>query len=422
MSNTLVAYDEKRGWEGLLLLVGAAALLVASLWLLAFAGETAWQGFSPWPDVLRQGAIGLSALALAWGGGHFSLHHLLLRTWYFFPALLVLVMLAALFSEALGMVRLVDGHGWWTRSMGVSAYLLALVFSVSYVLPRFARDEVGSGWAMALIIVLLAVVAVFFLKQVGCLVAGMAVCGLACSATLAPRKLAVALSGLLAVSVCALLVKFAIAPEALQLLSYSLSIEKDESFQLYQALLAVHSGGLLGWTDHQVWIPHWHTDFMFAYLCGSGGLVAGFIVLLAIGLMFTLAWRIAIRQRDVRAKALGAACVGALFLPALLHVAVNLGWFPTLGINFPFLSYGPTLLVLNGLLLGLLLSLARQPIVPAGEGGGPITPGTASRPPGTMMPASAVSAVWAVWAVWGVLALFAFRIGALVYAALPGLH
>ncbi len=395
---------EHRDWAWLLL-VGAAGLLGMSLCLLTSADESAFRSISPWHYALRQGIFGLLALVLAWGIGRFLLHRPLLRHWYLFPALLLLVMIAAPISEATGWGRVVYGYGWWTRSIGVSVFVLALIFSASFVLPRFARGERGGAWAMAVLIALLVVIPLFFLKRWGVMSVGIVAIALACSATFTPRKLTVALSGLVLAFLCALLVQYAVAPEAMSRLLI-LSIEGTEHFQLRQALLAVHSGGLLGWGSQPVWIPEWHTDFMFARLCGAGGWSGGLAALAAIGMMFSLAWRIAIRQEDLRARALAAACAGAFTLPALLHVAVNLGWFPTLGINFPFLSYAPNLLLPNGLLLGLLLSLSREPIVRAEEND---DPGKASQ--------NHLFKVLALVLIWSLIGLFALRIGTLVYAA-----
>ncbi len=351
------------GWEWLLLL-GAAGLLGASLGLLANADESALRGLSPWPLFLRQGAFGLLALALAWGIGRFSLHRLLLRHWYVFPALLLVVMIAAPISAAVGSGRFIYGYGWWTRSIGVGAFTLALVFSASFVLPRFARTERGGAWVFAILVALLIAVSLFFLKRLGMTGVGFVVLALGCSVTLPPRKLSIAISVIAAAFLCALLVKYALTPDGFQSL-FSRSIEATENFQLRQGLIAVHSGGWMGWEPHPVWIPEWHTDFIFAHLCGTGGLAAGLGALATIGVIFALAWRIASRQNDPHARALAAGCAAAFTVPALLHVAVNLGLFPTIASNFPFLSYAPNLLLLNGILIGLVLSLARETAVPA---------------------------------------------------------
>lgn len=392
----------KHGWEWLILL-GAAALLGASLGLLAFAEQSAWRGIPSLHYVARQGLLGLLALVLAWRISHFSLHRTLLCHWYVFPALLFLIMLAAPISHALGTGRIVYGLGWWTRSVGVGTYILALIFAASFVLPRFAHSERGAAWALAVLIALLLFIPFLFLKRWGIVITGLALIALTCSSCLAPRKLLVALSGIAIGFICVVFAQFALAPDKMQR-HFNLSMDLTEKFQLRQALLAVHSGGMTGWASDPVWIPEWHTDFIFARLCGAGGLLAGTAALLALGIIFTLSWRIALRQKDLRARVLASACAAAFILPALLHVAVNLGLFPTLGINFPFLSYAPNLLLLNGLLLGLLLSLGRQPIVQA-EGIAPAA-----------LNASPCQQRIALMLIWALLALFAFRMGTLVYA------
>jgi cell division protein FtsW (lipid II flippase) len=134
-----------------------------------------------------------------------------------------------------------------------------------------------------------------------------------------------------------------------------------EDFQVVQSLRSIQAGGLSGngWIlpPH---IPEGHTDFIFGSLCGKGGLVMGMSVLVLTGVLLMLAWGIVARRKAPQARALAAGCAAALTVPPLLHIAVNIGLWPVMPTHFPFLSYGPLLLLLDGLLLGILLSLDRE--------------------------------------------------------------
>ena len=88
--------------------------------------------------------------------------------------------------------------------------------------------------------------------------------------------------------------------------------------------------------------------------------MAGIAALLVTGGLLVTAWRITGRQTELRSRVLAAGCTAALTAPALLHVAVNLGLFPTTAVHFPFFSYAPRLLLLDGVLAGLLISLGRE--------------------------------------------------------------
>ena len=132
-------------------------------------------------------------------------------------------------------------------------------------------------------------------------------------------------------------------------------------FQVEQSLRSIQAGGLAG----NGWflpppIPEGHTDFFFGTLCGKGGLVMGLSVLVLTGMLLMLAWGIVARRKAPQARALAAGCAAALTFPPLLHIAVNIGVWPVMPTHFPFLSYGPLLLLLDGLLLGILLSLDRE--------------------------------------------------------------
>jgi cell division protein FtsI (penicillin-binding protein 3) len=131
-------------------------------------------------------------------------------------------------------------------------------------------------------------------------------------------------------------------------------------FQALQSLLAIHEGGLTGFTAHPVFVPESTTDFMFARVCMGGGLVAGLVLLVVTGMLLISAWWLVARQHDPRLRTVAASIAALWSVCALAHVAINVVWWPTMGIAFPFLSLGRIFLLMHAILLGVMISIARS--------------------------------------------------------------
>ncbi len=104
-----------------------------------------------------------------------------------------------------------------------------------------------------------------------------------------------------------------------------------------------------------------HTDFIFMFLrslsSGAGGLVAAVALCLVVGLLF--------RMKDIRnsyGQTLMAGIVGLFAVGIGWGLLSNLGLapMPVTGINFPFLSYGGSLLIAHMALIGVTVSLVRR--------------------------------------------------------------
>ena len=105
-----------------------------------------------------------------------------------------------------------------------------------------------------------------------------------------------------------------------------------------------------------------HTDYILAYLMGSFGRVSGTIVLFVALLLWVQLLEVikGIRAETPRLVVVGiAALLGSEFGWSIL---ANLGWapMPVVGINFPLISFGGTLLVVHLASVGLTLSAYRR--------------------------------------------------------------
>ena len=132
-----------------------------------------------------------------------------------------------------------------------------------------------------------------------------------------------------------------------------------------QAKIAVGSGGILGKgigngsQTQYGFLPETQTDFIFAAIAEELGLVGVFAIFLVFGFLF---WRIAKIITDTysnfpRLFAMGFSVI--LISQIFIHVGMNLGIAPIIGIPLPFISYGGGGLIANFVALGILLNIKR---------------------------------------------------------------
>lgn len=139
----------------------------------------------------------------------------------------------------------------------------------------------------------------------------------------------------------------------------------DAGYQAHQSLIAVGSGGLFGLGPGESvqklhFLPHPHSDFIFAILAEEMGLLGALVVL---GLFAVLLWRgvrAGLHAPDPFGRYVGWGLTGLLVIQALINVSVALSLLPTKGIPLPFLSYGGSSLVVTLIACGLLLNVSQH--------------------------------------------------------------
>ncbi|MBQ9748460.1 MAG: cell division protein FtsW [Clostridia bacterium] len=139
---------------------------------------------------------------------------------------------------------------------------------------------------------------------------------------------------------------------------------KTGSYQPYEGLLAIGSGGffgtgLTGSIQKYMWLPEPYNDFIYAIWCEELGFVGavGLVVLFML-----LAWRgftIARKAPDVFSAMLVTGLTLKVTFQAMLNIAVVTSIIPTTGIALPFFSYGGTALVMQLAEMGIILSISR---------------------------------------------------------------
>lgn len=141
-------------------------------------------------------------------------------------------------------------------------------------------------------------------------------------------------------------------------------------YNVYQSKVAVGSGGLRGRGLYQgpqtqlSFVPENITDFIFSVVGEELGFVGSAAVLL---LFLVVLWRIlgaAMQAKDTYGALICAGAFGVLGFHVVENVGMAMGVMPVTGIPLPFISYGPTAVVANLALVGLVLNvyMRRHPI------------------------------------------------------------
>ncbi len=141
--------------------------------------------------------------------------------------------------------------------------------------------------------------------------------------------------------------------------------DTGEGFQAYQARIAIAQGGLMGVgpgkSSQRDFLPAPYNDFIYAIIAEEYGLVGAFFLLaLFLVILFRGLLRIARYAPDPLGLFLAVGIVVMLTLYGFVHAGVSSNLLPVTGLPLPFVSYGGTSLLANGMMAGILLNISRQ--------------------------------------------------------------
>ena len=138
----------------------------------------------------------------------------------------------------------------------------------------------------------------------------------------------------------------------------------DECYQVTQSLIALGSGGITGvglGASRARWafLPHPHTDFIFAIIAEETGFIGATSLLVGLaGLSLAGIW-IAYRTGDLFARLLASGITTWLGVQAIVNVGAVVGAIPVTGVVLPFVSVGGTAMVVAMIGVGILINIAR---------------------------------------------------------------
>ena len=138
----------------------------------------------------------------------------------------------------------------------------------------------------------------------------------------------------------------------------------DEARQVVNAQIAVGSGGLFGKGIVSPgsyaslgYISDDHTDFIFAVVCESFGLVGGVALVTAYILLIARLFWLAFRIDDPYGAYIIVGVMGMLLFHIIENICMVIGLLPVTGIPLPFVSYGGSNMLTNMMAIGLVESV-----------------------------------------------------------------
>ncbi|MGL5540688.1 MAG: FtsW/RodA/SpoVE family cell cycle protein [Erysipelotrichaceae bacterium] len=132
--------------------------------------------------------------------------------------------------------------------------------------------------------------------------------------------------------------------------------------QLYTALLALGSAGLqgAGIQNPAVYIPEAQTDFIFAVIGQSFGLIGTLTVIAACFALDLKLISIATTSKNQFEKYIVVGVLGMLFYQQLQNMGMIVGILPITGVTLPFISYGGSSLISYFLAIGIIMNTSAK--------------------------------------------------------------
>jgi cell division protein FtsW len=166
-----------------------------------------------------------------------------------------------------------------------------------------------------------------------------------------------------------------LVPERLIRITAFLNPEKwtdSINYQPNQSLIALGSGGLWGKGLGQGICKYGHvpedtTDFIFAIIGEELGFAGNATIILLFILFVILGILVVARCRDNFGRLLASGIVLTIAIQAALNIGVVTVVLPTKGLPLPFVSAGGTSMLLSAAAAGVLINIARQSSLEAGE-------------------------------------------------------
>ena len=140
---------------------------------------------------------------------------------------------------------------------------------------------------------------------------------------------------------------------------------QGSTYQTYNSLLAIGSGGWtgLGFGESRqkyLYLPEAQNDFVFSIICEELGFIGAMVVVLLFVIFILRGFYIASHAKDRFGMLVAAGITIQIGSQAFLNIMVASNAFPNTGISLPFFSYGGTALLIQLAEMGIMLNISRQ--------------------------------------------------------------
>lgn len=136
------------------------------------------------------------------------------------------------------------------------------------------------------------------------------------------------------------------------------------SYNAIQSLISIGSGGIagkgLGQATQSVlkFLPERHTDFIFATISESLGIIGSLLVLLIFGYFLYTIYKILGEVNDLFCYMFISGFYILFLVQVFFNIGMNIGILPIVGVTLPFVSYGGSSLLTHFIVLGILSSVS----------------------------------------------------------------
>ncbi|MBI2113246.1 MAG: FtsW/RodA/SpoVE family cell cycle protein [Candidatus Wildermuthbacteria bacterium] len=133
-----------------------------------------------------------------------------------------------------------------------------------------------------------------------------------------------------------------------------------------QSKIAIGNGGIFGQGFGQGsqiqyhFLSEPHTDFIFASIGEEFGLFGLSILFLLYALLLWRIFQIGIRAQSNFPRLFAIGFASVIVAQFVVHIGMNLGLLPIVGLSLPFVSYGGSSLLFSYMMLGFLQSMAKK--------------------------------------------------------------
>lgn len=174
--------------------------------------------------------------------------------------------------------------------------------------------------------------------------------------------------GLLAAGIASVTLVAIVEPYRLQRITAFLNPAGDPlgiSYQINQALIAVGSGGLLGYgyglsRQKHFYLPEAINDSIFAVMAEELGFIRSLLILLLFAALVFKGIKISLAASDTFGRMLAFGLTSLIGVNVIINVGAIIGLIPLTGIPLPFFSYGSTSMIVTLAGVGILLNIAKQ--------------------------------------------------------------
>ncbi len=137
-------------------------------------------------------------------------------------------------------------------------------------------------------------------------------------------------------------------------------------YNALQAIIAIGSGRLFGLgfgrgtQSHLLFLPEYHTDFVFASIGEELGFLGAFLILCFYFVLLGRILQIASRLNNRFARLLAIGIFAQIFIQVFINIGMNLGMLPITGITLPLLSYGGSSIISTFIGLGIVSNIGKS--------------------------------------------------------------